>query len=124
MNMNAFESGSRRRRSRAEVSCLVAAFEQSGLSRTEYCRQHGLSVSSMKRYRNRIVDSRRSQSVATAPSAAGVLLVPVEVVDRQAAHATGPTALFIELDGRLRIGVGAGFDVTTLRRLMAALGEA
>jgi hypothetical protein len=52
------------------------------------------------------------------------LLVPVEVVDRQAAHATGPTALFIELDGGLRIGVGAGFDVTTLRRLMAALGEA
>jgi hypothetical protein len=47
-------------------------------------------------------------------------LVPVEVVDRQGGHA----ALFIELDGRLRIGVGAGFDVTTLRRLMAALGEA
>jgi hypothetical protein len=120
MNMNAFESGSRRRRSRAEVAGLVAAFEQSGLSRTEYCRQHGLSVSSMKRYCNRIVDSRRSQSVATASSAAGVSLVPVEVVDRQGGHA----ALFIELDGRLRIGVGAGFDVTTLRRLMAALGEA
>ena len=31
------------------------------------------------------------------------------------------TALFVELSGGRRIGVDAGFDVATLRRLIAAL---
>ncbi len=122
--MSALQSGSRRRRSRAEVAGLVAAFEQSGLSRGEYCRKHGLSVSSLKRYCNRGVDDRRDRSGASAPRSAAVSLVAVEVVDRQAAPAMAPAPLYVELHGRLRIGIGAGFDVATLRRLVAALGEA
>src|SRR5271157_3793563 len=104
----------RRRRSRAEVADVVAAFEQSGLNRSEYCRQHGLSLSTLKRY------CKPVPAKCTAPA---VSLIPVEVVDRAAAHETEHTALYVELAGRRRIGVGVGFDVVTLRRLIAALDE-
>jgi lambda repressor-like predicted transcriptional regulator len=101
-----------RRRSRAEVADVVAAFEQSGLSRSEYCRQHGLSLSTLKRY---------CKPVPTQCTAPAVSLIPVEVVDRAAAHEAEHTALCVELAGRRRIGVGVGFDVVTLRRLIAVL---
>jgi transposase-like protein len=112
----------RHRRSRAEVAELVAAFERSGLNRSEYCRQHGLSLSSLKRYSKRIgkgcVSSDQSERVSS-----GASLIPVDVVDRPAALQPSQTALFIELLGGRRIGVGAGFDAATLRRLLAVLGE-
>jgi hypothetical protein len=100
----------------------VAAFERSGLNRTEYCRQHGLSQSSLKRYSKRMEKGRGScdHCECTAPA---VSLIPVEVVDRPAAQEAWQTALFVELSGGRRIGVGAGFDGATLRRLIAALGE-
>src|ERR1700756_3084247 len=64
------EHPSRHRRSRAEVAELVAAFERSGLNRTEYCRQHGLSLSSLKRYSKRMGKGRgwSDQSECTAPA--------------------------------------------------------
>jgi hypothetical protein len=49
--------------------------------------------------------------------------IPVEVVDRAVVQEASPAALYVELSGGLRIGVGAGFDAVTLRRLMVALGE-
>src|ERR1700739_6107 len=116
------EHPSRHRRSRAEVAELVASFEHSGLNRTAYCRQHGLSLSSLKRYSKRMGDagggSDRRESGAPAVS-----LIPVEVVDRVSAYQASQTALFVELSGGWRIGVSAGFDGATLRRLITVLGE-
>ena len=59
-------------------------------------------------------------SESTAPA---VSLIPVEVVDRPAAQQALQTALFVELSYGRRIGVNAGFDGATLRRLVAVLGE-
>ena len=42
--------GIRRRRSRQEVEQLVAEYESSGLSRNEFCRERGLSLSTLSRY--------------------------------------------------------------------------
>ncbi len=124
MNKTALESEhpGRHRRSRAEVAELVAAFERSGLNRSEYCRQHGLSLSSLKRYSKRMEKGHGSpdRSERRAPA---VSLIPVEVVDRPAARDASQAALYVELSGGRRIGVGAGFDTATLRRLIAALGE-
>jgi len=114
---------SQHRRSRAEVAELVAAFERSGLNRTEYCRQHGLSLSSLKRYSKRMGDESRGSSDRRACTAPAVSLIPVEVVDRPAAQEASQTALFVELSYGRRIGVGTGFDGATLRRLIAVLGE-
>jgi transposase-like protein len=109
----------RRRRSRAEVAELVAAFERSGLNRTEYCRQHGLSLSSLKRYSKRI-----GKGCVSSDQSERVSLIPVDVGDRPAALQPSQTALFVELlGGGRRIGVGSGFDAATLRRLLAVLGK-
>ena len=101
----------------------MASFEQSGLNRTEYCRQNGLSLSSLKRYSQRTEDAGGGSSDRRESRAPAVSLIPVEVVDRAPAHQVSQTALFVELSCGRRIGVGAGFDGATLRRLIAVLGE-
>ncbi len=40
----------RRRRSRAEAEQLAAEYEASGLSRTEFCRKHAVSLSTLNRH--------------------------------------------------------------------------
>jgi hypothetical protein len=112
----------RRRRSPAEVATVVAAFEQSGLSRTEYCRQHGLSLSTLNRHRKGTSDRSRITSGLISHATPAVSLIPVDVVD--GAHKSLRTALYIELAGGRRIGIDAGFDGETLRRLIAVLEAA
>ena len=70
-----------------------------------------------------MVDRGRGQSVRPEQPAPAVSLIPVELVDRPAADVTGHMALYVELSGGRRIGVGAGFDAVTLRQLIAALDE-
>ncbi len=109
----------RRRRSPAEVATVVAAFEQSGLSRTEYCRQHGLSLSTLNRHRQGTSEGRRITPRPVSQALPTVSLIPVDVVD--GSHKSPCMALYVELAGDRRIGVGAGFDAETLRRLIAVL---
>jgi transposase-like protein len=109
------------RRSRAEVAELVAAFERSGLNRSEYCRRHGLSLSSLKRYSKRMEDAVSGLSDRSERTAPAVSLIPVEVLDCPTAQQASQTALFVELCFGRRIGVDAGFDGATLRRLIAVL---
>ena len=61
----------RKRRSRVEVEKLVAEYEASGLTRDGFCQQHGLSVTTLDKYRQRVEK--------WAGSGAGPIL-PVEVV--------------------------------------------
>jgi len=67
----------RRRRSRQEVEQLVAEYETSGLSQNEFCRERGLALSTLGRYRTR----RKRQ----APAGSNVLLA-VEVSGRAPAR--------------------------------------
>ena len=99
----------------------MASFERSGLNRTAYCRQYGLSLSSLKRYSQGMGEAGRGSSDRRENRAPA--LIPVEVVDRPAACQASQTALFVELSGGRRIGVSAGFDGATLRRLITVLGE-
>src|SRR5664280_472784 len=89
----------RRRRSREEADRLVLEYEQSGLTRRIFCRQHGLSLATLDSYRRQ--------------SACG----PGQASDDGA-------SLHIELAGGRRIGVTAGFDAATLTRLIAVLEQA
>jgi hypothetical protein len=101
-----------RRRSRHEVEQLVAEFGSSGLSRTEFCRERGLALSTLGRYR------RRGRQ---APTPANALLA-VEVSGRAPA-AVGATssALAVVLRGGRRIEVGRGFDMGALQQLVRVL---
>jgi hypothetical protein len=101
-----------RRRSRLEVERLVAEYESSGLSRMEFCRERGLALSTLGRYR------RRERQ---APSGSSALLA-VEVSGRALASvgATG-SALVVQLRGGRRVEVGRGFDPGALEQLVRVL---
>jgi hypothetical protein len=106
----------RRRRSRAEAEALVAEFEASGLKREAFCRQCGLAVGTLDKYRRRAQVGRRS---------CGVPMVPVEVVWSTAQTPTSDNGrdcvLVVELRSRRRIEVRRGFDAETLERLLTVL---
>jgi len=107
----------KRRRSRAQIESLVAEFESSGLSRTEFCQQRGLSLSTLARYRR-----RREQMSGEA--AEGKRWLAVEV-SGDSARAGGAMAsgLAIVVPGGPRIEVGRGFDADTLKRLLAVMEQ-
>lgn len=115
----------RRRRSREEAALLVLEYEQSGLTRRAFCRQHGLSLATLDNYRKRSA-SADAAAPDGAASSHSITFVPLELVEqpavaRQAAR-QGAT-LFVELAGGRRIGVASGFDALTLARLIAVLEQ-
>ena len=103
----------RRRRSRQEVEQVVAEYESCGLSRIEFCRERGVALSTLGRYRS------RQQRQAAAGSNA---LLAVEVCRREPAPiaATG-SALAVVLRSGRRIEVGRGFDTGALEQLVRVL---
>lgn len=103
------------RRSRVEAERLVSEFEASGLTRRAFCAGHGLSMTTLDKYR------RRHGHAGT--NGAG-RMVPVEVVAGPAAPASGVSSgLWLELAKGLRIAVDRGFDAVTLERLLTTLAE-
>ena len=103
----------RRRRSRQEVEQVVAEYESSGLSRIEFCRERGVALSTLGRYR-----SRQGRQAAAGSNA----LLAVELSGRAPAPiaATG-SALAVVLRSGRRIEVGRGFDTGALEQLVRVL---
>jgi hypothetical protein len=111
--MNEEQVSVRRRRSRHEVEQLVAEFESSGLSRTEFCRERGLALSTLGRYRR-----RRERPEPTRSNA----LLAVELSSRpETSVAAAGSALAVVLRGGRRIEVGRGFDADALEQLVRVL---
>ena len=105
----------KRRRRRAEIEPLVAEYESSGLSRTEFCQQKGLSLSTLARYR------RRGEQMG-GEAADGKRWLAVEVSGATAlAGGAMASGLAIVVSGGQRIEVGRGFDADTLKRLLALM---
>lgn len=116
----------RRRRSQEEAARLVSEYEQSGLTRRAFCRQHGLSLATLDNYRKRSssVDAAVPDAAPSSLKRPAITFVPLELVEQPAVArqevCTGAT-LFVELAGDRRIGVLSGFDARTLTRLIAVL---
>jgi len=105
----------KRRRNRAEIQQLVSEFEASGLGRTAFCQQRGLSLSTLARYQKR-------QEPKAADSAEGNRWLAVEVSGSAVvAGAERVSGLAVVLRGGRRIEVGCGFDAGTLQRLLAVV---
>jgi hypothetical protein len=108
-----------RRRGLTEVQALVAEFEASGLKREAFCRQRGLAVATLDKYRQRVHGGRQSR---------GRPFVPVEVVASAAQDVSSVAerdgALVVELRSGRRIEVCRGFDAGTLERLLTVLDRA
>jgi hypothetical protein len=102
----------RRRRSRAEAGQLVAEYEASGLSQVEFCREQGLSLATLARYRKR----------QTQGSPAGNRWVEVkESAGRPALGGPAGSGLAVALPSGCRIEIGRGFDAHTLAQLLGVL---
>ena len=113
------------RRSREEAARLVLEYEQSGLTRQAFCRQHSLSLATLDNYRKRIGSADAAVPDGAAPSHS-ITFVPLELVEQPAIarrEARQGATLFVELAGGRRIGVVSGFDGLTLTRLIAVLEQ-
>ena len=104
----------RRRRSRAEAEQLVVEYEAGGMSREEFCRKHGLALSTLARY------LRRREQVAGEGAGPSRWLA----VELSGAHPAGASFLAVVLTGGRRIEVGRGFDAQTLVQLVSLLEPA
>lgn len=102
--------GVKRRRTSAEIEQIVAEFADCGLKRSEFCRRQGMTLGTLNRYLKRLRPGSSS-------GAANSQLVAVEL----ARGREGDGGLVMILSGGRRIEVGAGFDVSTLQRLVQAL---
>jgi transposase-like protein len=105
-----------RRRSREEALSLVAAYEVSGLSRRDFCAQHGLGVPTLDLYRR-----------WARQSAAGARLLAVDVrAALRPAASTAPASagLTVVLRNGRRIEVGGSFDPGLLTELIGLLERA
>jgi transposase-like protein len=116
----------RRRRSRVEVAQIASSYPQSGLSRSQFCHQHGLSLSTLNKYCQHVRhrDAASSASMSKPLSTVELALARVEFVEKSAAHTEQHDPLLVELAGGRRIAVSAGFDAATLTRLIAVLEQA
>jgi len=113
----------RRRRNREEVEQLVIGYRSSQVPRKEYCRMHGIGLSTLDRYLHQW-HRRQSQgekevlaegrlvavdlaSVASVPA----VPVPAGPVDTKSSEAMArPSGLTVCLSGQRRIEVQRGFD--------------
>lgn len=104
-----------RRRSPAEIRQLVEEFVQSGMRQSEFCRQRGVVLNTLKRY---LKQERKAKRASTGGSA----LIAVEVAAASPAQARDPVSnLAVVLSSGRRIEVGERFDAATLARLVTVL---
>jgi hypothetical protein len=106
----------RRRRTRQEVQRLVSEFGTSELSRGEFCRIHGMTLSTLQR------GLKRERIKPGDIQSDGQKLVRVKVIGgNSAADREGPWAMAVVLAKGRRIELSRDFDVVQLRRVVEAL---
>jgi hypothetical protein len=109
------EVSGRRRRSGEEIKRLVLEFEASGLRQNEFCRNHGLALSTLQRQlKKRRSDKNEVKEVGR--------FVAVELARKEPnENSRSSSALDVVLGGGRRIEVRPGFDAPTLAGLIALL---
>jgi len=108
------------RRGRQEIARLAALYRKSGMGRSEFCRSHGMALSTLARHlKNQSGEQRLSEN----PIAGESRLIAVELAATPASAATGKqhSALAVLLSNGRRVEVGSGFDRATLAELINVL---
>ena len=104
----------KRRRTPAEIEQIVREFESSGLNRTQFCHQQGLTWGVLNRH-------LRQMQAASSNGASGNALVAVELEAQKLDPLQAGSGLAVELARGRRITVATGFDALTLRRIVQVL---
>jgi DNA-binding transcriptional ArsR family regulator len=108
------------RRSRAEIERLAGLYRTSGMGRSEFCRSHGMALSTLNRH---LKKQQNRQNRAGSNGVEQSRLVAVELDGPVATVSAGEVAgvLTVLLSNRRRVEVGRGFDATTLTQLITVL---
>src|SRR5215469_15703275 len=102
----------KRRRSAAEIEKIVRAFENSGLNRSQFCRQQGLTLGVLNRWLRRL-------QAGGCGGGSGDGLITVELAgQRRDAEPTSSCGLAVVVGRGRRIAVSPGFDAATYKRLL------
>ena len=108
------------RRDRAEIARLVSSYRASGFGRSEFCRRHGMALSTL----NRHLQKQFQEDVRPGNDGVGrSSLVEVKVAGAMSSVSSGdrPCALTLLLFNGRRVEVGDGFADETLQRLVSVL---
>ena len=108
------------RRGRAEIERLAGLYGTSGMGRSEFCRSHGMALSTLNRH---LKKQQKRQIPAEGRGVEQSRLVAVELAAAVATVSAGecPGALTVLLSNRRRVEVGRGFDAATLAQLVTVL---
>lgn len=106
----------RKRRSSQEIRRLVAGFEASGLRQVEFCRSHGLALSTLQRGLKR----RRTEAEGQDESKR---LIEVKITRSRGSGSAESSVLEVLLAKGRRIEVRRGFEAETLVRLVRTIEE-
>jgi len=107
--------GARHRRSREEVERLVEEYEASGLGRQQFCKKHGLSLTTLNRHRKR-------KQLREEEQTPGRRFIPVEIsAAKQRPSKERCGELLVWLSSGRRIEVRGGFDAKVLEQLVRLL---
>jgi hypothetical protein len=106
----------RKRRSSQEIRRLVTEFESSGLRQVEFCKSHGLALSTLQRGLKR----RRTEAEGQGKSER---LVEVKISRSRRSGSTESSVLEVLLAKGRRIEVRRDFDAETLVRLIRTIEE-
>ena len=105
----------RPRRSSLAIEQLVEEFVQSGLRPSEFCRRHGVVLSTLNRYLK-----KRREAGSAGAGCAPLVAVELTGVNPMLRQDTSRVLAVVVGSGR-RIEVGSGFDAPTLARLVTVL---
>src|SRR5260370_2419134 len=108
------------RRGRAEIERLAGLYRTSGMGRSEFCRSHGLGLSTLTRY---LKKQQNRQSPAGSNGVEQSRLVAVQLASPVTTVSTGeyPGRLPVLLSDRRRLEVCHGFHSQTLAPLLTLL---
>ena len=108
------------RRGRAEIERLASLYGTSGMGRSEFCRSHGLGLSTLNRH---LKKQQEKQVSAGSKGVEQSRLVAVELAAAvtMASVDESPVALTVLLSNRRRVEVSRGFDAATLAQLVTVL---
>ena len=109
-----------RRRGREEIARLAALYRKSGMGRSEFCRSHGMALSTLARH---LKNQSGEQRLIGNSMAGESRLIAVELAAMSASTATGKQrgALTVLLSNGRKVEVGSGFDAETLVEPVSAL---
>jgi hypothetical protein len=94
---------------------MVAEFTGSSLTRTEFCRRHGMSLGTLNRYLK-----QRREGADAGEAHSGLIAVELAGTKLATDYDVGCDLAVVLSRGR-KIEVGAGFDGPTLQRLVNLL---